>query len=215
MPADVVIVNYHKGNLSSVARALEDAGARATISDEPSRIAKADALVLPGVGSFEDAMDFMDTSGESEALREALASGMPFLGICLGQHLLLDCGYETDSGEARAGLGYLRGHAKKLEATAPLKIPHVGWDQIELTDVGKNCPILDGIASGSNFYFTHSYIPAAVEEPYCAATTSYGEFFPSVIWKDKCFAVQFHPEKSSRQGLRMLQNFVHFIKASS
>ena len=140
MPADapILVIDYHKGNLQSVERGLVAAGGRAFVSDDPNRMAMASGLVLPGVGSFEDAMDFMRASGQDEAVVEAIRSGVPFLGICLGLHLLFERGDErTRSSEPEGmwaqGLSVLTGSVRRL-ASSRLKVPHVGWDQIDLTE---------------------------------------------------------------------------------
>ena len=211
--AGMVVVDYHKGNLSSVVRSLADCGADARVSDNAAEIAAADAVVLPGVGSFEDAMAYMNESGQTAAVRDAVRRGVPFLGICLGQQLLFERGDEgAAEGEWCAGLGILRGSATRL-VSSRLKVPHVGWDQIHLTDHGRACPMLAGVTEGANVYFTHSYALADdVDDEVVATRTHYARSFASAVWRDNVFGVQFHPEKSSRVGLALLGNFVNVAR---
>ena len=209
----IVVVDYHKGNLLSVVRSLGDAGGEALISDDPATIAAADAVVLPGVGAFADAMEYIRTSGEDEAMLAAVRRGVPFLGICLGQQLLFERGDEgAEEGEWCAGLGILRGSATRL-VSSRLKGPHVGWDQIHLTDHGRACPMLAGVTEGANVYFTHSYALADdVDDEVVATRTHYVRSFASTVWRDNVFGMQYHPEKSSGEGLAMLRNFVGIVE---
>ena len=204
----IVIVDYHKGNLSSVERGISDAGGEALVSDDPGVIRDAAGVVLPGVGSFGDAMAFLRESGEAEAVLDALGRGVPFLGICLGLQLLFERGNETDDGSWAQGLGVLAGSATRLESDR-LKVPHVGWDQIHLTDHGRACPLFQDVPEGANVYFTHSFALADdVEGGVVAARTHYVRSFASAVWRGNVFGVQFHPEKSSAVGLTILRNFV-------
>lgn len=210
MAARIVLVDYSKGNLLSVARSLADVGAEVAITDDPAVICSASGIVLPGVGSLEDAMGFIGASGVGEALVDALARNVPFLGICLGEHLLMESGEESESGSC-AALGVLKGTVTRLDGSV-LKVPHVGWDQIEITQTGRACPLFEGIEDGAHVYFTHSYALADDVDPsLVAAYTDYTRRFPSAIWRDNIFAVQFHPEKSSRVGLAILRNFVRLV----
>ncbi len=216
MAARIVVVDYHKGNLLSVARGLDDVGAEAIVTDDPHRIAAADAVVLPGVGSFEDAMGYMTESGQDQAVVEACRRGVPFLGICLGLQLLFDRGDERvdgvehaddDPGRWVAGLGLVGGSVTRLRSDR-LKVPHVGWDQIHLTDHGRACPLFEGVPEGANAYFTHSYaVDSDVDWALVSTRTHYVRSFASSVWRDNVFGVQFHPEKSSGVGLRILRNF--------
>lgn len=208
----IVIVDYHKGNLSSVERGISDAGGEALVSDDPAVIRAAAGVVLPGVGSFGDAMAFLRESGEAEALLAALERGVPFLGICLGLQLLFERGNETDDGSWREGLGVLAGSATRLESDR-LKVPHVGWDQVHLTDHGRACPLLRDVPEGANVYFTHSFALADdVADDVVAARTHYVRSFASAVWRDNVFGVQFHPEKSSAVGGAMLTAFVDVVR---
>ena len=239
----IVVVDYHKGNLSSVARGLVRAGAGAdgvSITDEPERIRAAAGIVLPGVGSFYDAVTYMAQSGQARAVREAVGRGVPFLGICLGLQLLYDRGdedvpldvaaqggddasgaglepgtvFEAEGRRWVRGLGVLRGSCTKLESSR-LKVPHVGWDQVHLTAPGRSCPLLEGFPVGANMYFTHSYAVAGDAEDACvAARTFYARSFPCVAWSGNVYGCQFHPEKSSGRGLDILRNFVRVVGAA-
>lgn len=237
----IVVIDYHKGNLSSVARGLERAGAEAVVSDDPKQIRAADGLVLPGVGSFYDAMAFMCATGQDQAVIDAIAggAGVPFLGICLGLQLLFERGDEgvpTDAALAPTsdaagsglapgtvftaegtrwvrGLGVLPGSCTVLPSRR-LKVPHVGWDQVHLTPIGVVCPLLQGFDEGANLYFTHSYaLDEDVEISDIAARTNYARNFGSVVWRGNIYGCQFHPEKSSAHGHQMLENFVRIVEA--
>lgn len=232
----IVVVDYHKGNLSSVVRGFTRAGAHAFASDDPDAIASADGIVLPGVGSFYDAISYMAEHGQDRAVIEAThgGKGTPFLGICLGLQLLfergdegvpadaptvpapdprgtgLDAGsiFEADGTRWVRGLAVLPGSCTRLES-ARLKVPHVGWDQVHLTEHGRPCPLLEGFAEGSNVYFTHSYaLGADVDEDDVAGVTHYARNFASVAARGSVFGCQFHPEKSSAHGHTILRNFV-------
>lgn len=209
-----VLVDYHKGNIKSVERGLALAGANVVVSDNPAVLARARAIVLPGVGAFTDAMNTLDELGLTSVLRERIEAGVPFLGICLGLHLLFEAGTEHAPENAPThGLGVLDGVADKMprhdhEGRA-YKIPHVGWNSLSF--VGKPCPLFDGIDEGEYFYFTHSYI--APETPYAVALTRHSLEFPAAVMKENVFGVQFHPEKSSTAGAKVLANFVSLAKA--
>lgn len=213
----IVIVDYHKGNLRSVARGIADAGAEAIVSDSPADIRRASGVVMPGVGSFADAMDFMEGSGQADALRELLPGGLPFLGICLGQQVLFDRGDEG-AGEGRewvAGLGLLRGSCTRLESSR-LKVPHVGWDQVDLTPAAPSCPLLEGVVDGHTMYFTHSYATADDIDPSIVmARTHYVRSFASIVWHENLYGCQFHPEKSSGNGRTIMENFVRIVEGAS
>lgn len=211
----IVVVDYHKGNLSSVERGLTEVGGTALVSDDPQAIRAASAVVLPGVGSFGDAAAYLRESGQGEAILEAIGRGVPFLGICLGLQLLFERGSETGDGSWAEGLGVLAGSATRLESSR-LKVPHVGWDQLDLTDHGRACPLLAGVAEGAHVYFTHSYALADDVDPaFVAARTHYARSFASAVWRDRVFGVQFHPEKSSAVGRGILANFVRLAGGAS
>lgn len=216
MTKKTVIIDYHKGNLLSVARGIRDAGGEAEVSDDPAVIAAAPSLVLPGVGSFGDAIAYMRESGQDEAVLKAVDKGVPFLGICLGLQLLFERGSEVSPGQDWArGLGIVAGSATRLESSR-LKVPHVGWDQIQLTDHGRACPLFEGVAEGANVYFTHSYaLDADVPAEVVCTHTHYARSFASSVWAGSAvnvFGVQFHPEKSSATGMQILRNYVRLVQ---
>ena len=212
MAHGIVIVDYHKGNLSSVERGLTDAGGEVVVSDDPTVIAGASGVVLPGVGSFGDAMAFLRESGGAEAVLSAIDRDVPFLGICLGLQLLFERGSETSDGSWAEGLGVFSGSATRLESTR-LKVPHVGWDQIHLTPRGRACRLFRGVPEGANVYFTHSFaLDDDVEQGVVAARTHYVRSFASAVWDGNVFGVQFHPEKSSAVGAQILSNFVDVVR---
>ena len=237
----IAVIDYHKGNLSSVARGLARAGAEALVTDDPDAIRTADGIVLPGVGSYYDAITFMHERGQDAAVIEALAGGegVPFLGICLGLQLLFERGDEgvptdaptlpacddagsnlapgsvfaTAGGRWVRGLGLLPGSCTVLPSRR-LKIPHVGWDQVHLTPEGAACPLLDGFDEGANLYFTHSYaLDEDVDADDIAARTFYARNFGSIVWHGNIYGCQFHPEKSSAHGHQILENFVRIVDA--
>lgn len=215
MASEIVVVDYHKGNLLSVARSVSSLGAQVEISDDPRVIAQAKGIILPGVGSFEDAMDYMGATGQAQALTSSIRAGVPFLGICLGLQLLYERGFELASpgGDGWVpGLGVLAGSVTRLEP-GRLKVPHVGWNQLHLTEHGRGCPVLTGVAEGSHVYFTHSFAVADdADEALFATRTHYTRSFASSVWRDNVFGVQFHPEKSSALGLRILSNFLSCVR---
>ena len=222
----IAVVDYHKGNLKSVERGLIGVGGDARITDAASEIAAARAIVLPGVGAFADAMESLRELGLSELLVERIDAGVPFLGICLGLQLLYEQGEEgAPEGETVPGLGVLPGVSRALPRIDALgnryKIPHVGWNSVEFAgaletapgsdEPASQCPLFAGIPEGEHFYFTHSFVAPA--SPYTVATTTHSITFPSAAQKgETCFGVQFHPEKSSDAGMRVLRNFVDIVE---
>ena len=262
----IAVVDYQKGNLKSVERGLIAAGGEAFITADASEIAKADAIVLPGVGAFADAAATMCELGQMEVIRERVRAGVPFLGICLGEHLMFEHGVEgAPEGNPACGLGLLPGTVVAMprcdEQGKAFKVPHVGWNTIEMPacnggaavppcgeggedavlssggvgggaarssaakrglfehgafpdstpqpgcELAFACPLFDGIAPGEYFYFTHSYI-APTGSHTIAETTHSVRFTSAVQYGDRAFGVQFHPEKSSDAGARVLANFV-------
>lgn len=216
MSHEIVVIDYHKGNLLSVARSLSAVGAEVVISDDPQTISAARGVVLPGVGSFEDAMSYMRCSGQADAVVGAVRRGVPFLGICLGLQLPFTRGAEITSAAWGngwvPGLGLLDGSVTRLES-GRLKVPHVGWDQLHFTEHGRQCPLFVDVPEGANVYFTHSYAVADdVDASIVTAHTHYTRSFASAVWADNVFGVQFHPEKSSATGLLVLSNFVSYVR---
>lgn len=197
----ITIIDYRMGNLRSVQKAFEKVGASAQITNDPDVIRKASKVVLPGVGAFEQAMDNLRERGLDEVVKETIAADKPFLGICLGLQLLFDVSYEA--GE-HIGLGIIPGKVQKFIPTSGMKVPHMGWNQLD--DLQQN-PILEGIATSSYFYFVHSYYVVPSDDSIVAASTDYGSPFCSAISRSNLFATQFHPEKSQKVGLQLLKNF--------
>ena len=206
--SDVVIVDYEMGNLRSVQKALEKVGATAVITQDAEAVRRAGRLVVPGVGAFGDAMAALRRRGLDEAVKEFLAAGRPFLGICLGLQLLFDEGLEEGR---HAGLGVVRGRCVPLPADLrgpdgrALKVPHMGWNDLEVV---RRSPLLAGLPDDFQVYFVHGYVVEPEDAGLVSTRTEYGVKFTSSIWRENILAVQFHPEKSQNVGLRMLENFV-------
>lgn len=195
----LAIIDYGMGNLRSVEKAFETVGVPVQLTNDPEVIKTAPGIVLPGVGAFSAAMKNLNDLGLVEPLREAVAQGKPFLGICLGMHLLLE---GSEEGEPIPGLGLIPGWVKKLPPG--LKVPHMGWNQIHIK---KETPILKGIPEEAYFYFVHSYYCDPEGTEVVATSTDYGIDFTSIIAEGNVFGIQFHPEKSSSMGLQILKNF--------
>ena len=197
----IAIIDYGMGNLRSVQKGFEKIGHAATITNDPAAIRDAAKVILPGVGAFPDAMQELRRRELVEPIRQAIGSGKPFLGICLGLQLLFDVGWE---GGRHEGLGVLRGEVVRFELPQEFKVPHMGWNQLAIR---RPAPLLAGLADGVHVYFVHSYYVVPGDREVIAAETSYHQPFTSMIWRDNLFATQFHPEKSQADGLRMLKNF--------
>lgn len=196
------IIDYGAGNLMSVKKALDYIGAKSTITSDPAEIEKADSVILPGVGAFGDAMDSMRSRGLDGAVKKAAVSGKPFLGICLGLQLLFA---HSDESPDASGLGLLNGDISLIPNNSGLKVPHIGWNSIEIRE---NSRLFSGIENGSYFYFVHSYYLNGADESDVAATTEYGVKIECAIERGNMFATQFHPEKSGSAGLQVLKNFI-------
>ena len=197
----IVIIDYGMGNLRSVQKALQHVGHEAIVTDDPARLAEAAKIVLPGVGAFGDAMDELRRRKLIEPILEAIHQDKPFLGICLGLALLFETSNEFGQ---HAGLGVLEGKVVRFERPREFKVPHMGWNQIAIR---RRPPILEGTDDQSYFYFVHSYYVVPAEPEVIACETDYGGTFTSMIWRDHLYATQFHPEKSQRDGLRLLRQF--------
>jgi len=197
-------MDYGSGNLRSVQKALLKVGAEVRLVKRPEEIEDARAAVLPGVGAFDDCMHALDQQGLLEASRQFIKSGRPFLGICVGYQALFERSDEFNS--CAAGLGIFGGKVVRFSEANGLKIPQIGWNQLEITQPG--CPLFHEIPEGSFVYFVHSFFPRPVDQSIVATRTTYGETFASSIWRDNVFATQFHPEKSQQVGLQLLRNFV-------
>jgi glutamine amidotransferase len=200
----IAVIDYGRGNLGSVEKALERLGMRAVVTQDPRVIEDARALVLPGDGAFHDAMSNLQSLGLLEPLKTALDEGRPFLGICLGYQLLFTESEEFGQGK---GLDVIPGTVRRFPGG--LKVPHMGWNTVEHQG---DLRIFDGIPSGAHFYFVHSYYPSATDPSLPAATCTYGVTFPAAVGRGTLFATQFHPEKSQRWGLRLLENFAAFVR---
>jgi glutamine amidotransferase len=200
----IAVIDYGRGNLGSVEKALGRLGMRAVVTQDPSMIRDARALVLPGDGAFHDAMGNLQSLGLLEPLQAALDEGRPFLGICLGYQLLFTESEEFGQGK---GLDVIPGVVRRFPSG--LKVPHMGWNTVQHAG---DLPIFDGIPSGAHFYFVHSYYPATADASLRVATCTYGVTFPAAVGKGALFATQFHPEKSQRWGLRLLENFAAFVR---
>jgi len=195
----IAIVDYGMGNLRSVQKALEKVGANAIVTDKANVIATAKKVVLPGVGAIAPAMEKLKNLKLVEPIKNAINSGKPFLGICLGLQLLFD---QSDEGGSIETLGIIPGNVVRF---TDLKIPHMGWNQIDIKQ--KDCPLLKDVDQNSNVYFCHSFFVKPKNEEVIATTTNYGLNFASSISSDNIFGVQFHPEKSQEIGLKILKNF--------
>src|SRR5262245_49487577 len=207
----IAIIDYGMGNLRSVEKGVARAGYPTLVTSEPAKILSADGIVLPGVGAFGACMENLETRGLVDTIRAAVESGRPFLGICLGLQLLFD---ESEEFGPIAGLGILPGRVVRfggLELDG-LKIPQMGWNRLR---IAQPVPELDGIDDGAYVYFVHSYYAVPADPALTVASTEYGvEFAAAVAWKN-VFACQFHPEKSQAVGLRILENFVARVRAST
>lgn len=197
----IQIIDYGMGNLRSVQKALERLGHSAAICTDPRELAQAGRLILPGVGAFRDAIAQLRQQGFEAPIREHIAAGRPFLGICLGLQLLFDVSYED--GEFR-GLGIVPGEVVRFPPAPGLKVPHIGWNAL---DIVRPNPLLKGIADGAHVYFVHSYYVVPRDDSLAATRTEHGTPFVSMIAQGNLFATQFHPEKSQRVGLQLLENF--------
>lgn len=198
----ISIIDYGAGNLSSVKKALDFLGAESEITQDSDRILTASHIILPGVGSFGDAMNSMAERGLVDVVKEAALSGKPFLGICLGLHLLFE---GSDESPEIDGLGILKGKMVTIPRDRGLKVPHIGWNSVSLK---QKDGIFSGIDDNSYFYFVHSYYLKDADENVVAGVTEYGVPIECAVQRGNLCAVQFHPEKSSSAGLKLLKNFI-------
>ena len=199
----IAIIDYGMGNLRSVQKALEAVGADAIVSSQPQAILDADSVVLPGVGAFKDCMDNLDRLGLVDVVRKSIRSGKPFLGICLGLQLLFEQSIEFGTVE---GLGILPGKVLRFHfpENSTLKVPHMGWNTLTLN---KPSPLFESMDTHPYYYFVHSYYVVPENPDMIATTTEYGVEFVSGVQHENIHAFQFHPEKSQKQGLAMLEKF--------
>ena len=200
------IIDYDAGNIKSVEKAFLSMGEEAVITRDREVILGADRVILPGVGSFGDAMEKLHAYGLVEVIHEVVRRGTPFLGICLGLQLLFE---RSDESDGVPGLGLLPGEILKIPDTPGLKIPHIGWNSLRFPNRGR---LFEDIQEDAYVYFVHSYYLKAADEGIVTATTEYGTLIHASVEKDNIFACQFHPEKSSEVGLQILKNFIGISK---
>ena len=204
MADPIVIIDYDAGNLRSVQRACGEVGADAVISNDPARVRAASRIIFPGVGAAGSAMVSLRRGGLAKALRSAVEDGKPVLGICLGLQISLRHSEENDT----ETLGLIPGETRRFRLDRPdLKIPHMGWNEVRPV---KPHPLLDGIEAGDEFYFVHAYYPAPEDQACVYALSTYEDDFAVAVGRGNYFGVQFHPEKSGRVGLRMLDRFTRW-----
>jgi glutamine amidotransferase len=213
MADKIAIIDYDMGNLLSVSKALEKVATKNTevvVTREPTVLADASHVVLPGVGAFKECMRNLEEYKLIEPIKKAIASGKPFLGICLGMQLLFEEGLEdSEQGRAHKGLGIIKGSVAAFpldmeQGGERLKVPQMGWNSI---DIKKNSPVLKNTSDGAFFYFVHSYYCAPTDDSITLTKTNYGLDFTSSVAIDNIVAFQFHPEKSQKAGLKILKNF--------
>ncbi|MBP3755483.1 MAG: imidazole glycerol phosphate synthase subunit HisH [Lachnospiraceae bacterium] len=197
----IAVVDYDAGNVKSVEKAIEKLGAEHILTSDPEKIRNADAVILPGVGNFGDCVSKLNERGLDSALKEYAASGKPFLGICVGLQLLF---VESEESPGVKGLGILPGKIKKFPASSELKVPQIGWNDI----VESKGRLLEGIEKETYFYFVHSYYLECEDPSIVTSRTEYGITYDSSVESGNIFATQFHPEKSSDAGLKVLSNFL-------
>ncbi len=196
-----VIIDYQAGNLTSVVRSLKALGVEGTVTQDPALVAQATRVIFPGVGAAGKAMATLRELGLDQALRQSLARGIPILGICLGAQIILEHSEENEA----ACLGLLPGRTRALPRSQGLKIPHMGWNQVRFL---RTHPVFRGLPEGAEYYFVHSYYPDPAQTTMVLGVTDHGIEFPSAIGWQNLVATQFHPEKSGRFGLQILENFL-------
>ena len=196
----VTVIHYGAGNIRSVTKAIEATGAEVMVSENPTDIEKADKIVLPGVGAFGKAVEALCERHLVDPLREFISQGKPFLGICLGLHLLF---FNSEENPEAEGLSLLKGKAERFPVG--FKVPHLGWNQVEQNG---NSLLWKDIPDHAYFYFAHSYVVKPEDHNLTTGTTNYADDFVSAIARENCYGVQFHPEKSQKWGLKVLENFI-------
>ncbi len=205
----IALLDYGSGNLRSVEKALKKVGADVRVTTTAGGIESARGIVLPGVGAFDDCLNSLEKQELLTATRRWIQSGQPFLGICVGYQALFDGSEEFNS--CAAGLGIFSGKVVRFPKASGLKVPQIGWNQIDIAR--PDCPLYKGIPSGSYVYFVHSFFPQPKDQSIVATRTTYGEPFASSVWQGNVFATQFHPEKSQAVGLKLLENFVELAES--
>ena len=204
----VAIIDYDAGNIKSVEKAVIALGEEAIVTKDHNAILDADHVILPGVGAFGDAMEKLHRYELVDIMRKVIDRGTPFLGICLGLQLLFESSEES---EGISGLGILPGRILRIPEKKDIKIPHIGWNSLSYPSEGR---LFRGLQEGSYVYFVHSYYLQAQEDSIVKATTEYGTLIHASVEKGNLFACQFHPEKSSGVGMKILQNFIEVVKES-
>ncbi len=199
---DVILIDAGTGNLRSARKALENVGANVTRTDDPQKVLAGKKVVLPGVGAFGDFLSGLRTRGLVDAVKEVARRGIPLLGICVGMQALFEVGEEMGT---HAGLALLAGKVTRFADSLSIKIPHTGWNQVEVQD---EALLFNGIKSGTYVYFNHSYYCQAQNPSEIIAVTDYGGKFACAVRRENMFGVQFHPEKSQAVGLQILKNFL-------
>lgn len=200
----IALLDYGSGNLRSVEKALRKVGADVHVTKQADGMKDARGIVLPGVGAFDDCITAMQRQELLEGVKQFISTGRPFLGICVGYQALFEKSEEFNS--CAAGIGVFRGKVVRFPTVEGLKVPQIGWNQIQFAR--PDCPLLHGIKDGSYVYFVHSFFPKPEDASIVATRTDYGGNFASAVWKDNVYATQFHPEKSQEVGLQLLKNFV-------
>jgi imidazole glycerol-phosphate synthase subunit HisH len=200
----IALIDYDSGNLRSAQKALLKVGADVRVVRRPEELKDAAGVVLPGVGAFDDCVNAMQKQDLLGAIKDHIKTGRPFLGICVGYQALFERSEEFNS--CALGLGIFSGKVVRFPDKPGLKVPQIGWNQLNV--VKPDCPLYQGIPSGSFVYFVHSFFPQPKDASIIATETAYGPTFASSVWRDNVFATQFHPEKSQEVGLRLLKNFV-------
>lgn len=206
----IALLDYGSGNLRSVEKALRRVGGDVRVLTRPADLREARAVVLPGVGAFDDCLGALQRQELLGGVKDFIHSGRPFLGICVGYQALFERSEEFNS--CAAGLGVFAGRVVRFTSRPGLKIPQIGWNQVELAR--PDCPLFQGIPDGSHFYFVHSFYPKPADDSIVAARTTHGDTFASAVWRGNLYATQFHPEKSQAVGLKLLENFVRLAAGS-
>jgi glutamine amidotransferase len=208
MTRTVAVIDYGMGNLDSVARAVDECGGRPVLAERPKELASAAAVILPGVGAFAKGMENIRARGFDEALeRDVVAAGVPLLGLCLGMQLLASHG---DEGSGAHGLGLVPGTVVRIDPVDGLRVPHVGWNEVHLDRASR---LFEGIESGRDFYFVHSYHFVVEDTADVVGWTEYGARIAAAVQRGNVYGVQFHPEKSQRAGFALLRNFLALSSA--
>ena len=203
----IAVIDYDMGNLHSACKGLEAAGATTLVTDKIAEVEKADGVLLPGVGAFDPAMQHLQSRNLIEPIRQIALSGKPFLGICVGLQVL----FEGSEEGKEPGLGILPGKVRRFQLEPGITIPHMGWNQLQITQT--DCPLWTDLPPEAWVYFVHSYYSAPADSTINAATVTHGsQTVTAAVWKDNLMAMQFHPEKSSTAGLKILGNFVDFVR---